>query len=62
MHSKVSTYADDTETSVSDIDLNMVKRKLDDDGKNGLEFMASNGLVANPKKTSLMFINMKKSD
>ena len=43
-HSKATTYADDTKTSVSS--------KL-------LKFMASNGLVAHPTKTTLMFLNPK---
>ena len=54
------TYADDTSTSVSHADLNEVKRRLEIDAVNILKFMASNGLVANPKKTSLMFLGTNK--
>ena len=54
------TYADDTSTSVSHADLNEVKRRLEIDVVNILKFMASNGLVANPKKTSLMFLGTDK--
>ena len=33
--------------------------KLEEDGENVLKYMASNGLVANPTKTSLLFLNNK---
>ena len=33
--------------------------KLEEDGENVLKYMASNGLVANPSKTSLLFLNNK---
>jgi hypothetical protein len=45
---------------VSHADLNVVKRRLEIDAVNILKFMASNSLVANPKKTSLMFIGTDK--
>jgi hypothetical protein len=35
--------------------------KLEEDSKNNLQFMASNGLVANEFKTVFMMINSKKS-
>ena len=35
--------------------------KLEEDSKNILQFMASNGLVANESKTVFMMINSKKS-
>ena len=60
VHSKASTYADDTKTGVSGTNLDEIKKKLEEDGDNVLRYMASNGLVANPKKTSLIFINTKK--
>ena len=34
-------------------------RQLEEDGQNVLEFMASNGLVANPKTTALIILNSK---
>ena len=61
VHSKASTNTDDTETNVKDLDIFTVIRKLEEDAQNVLAFMASNGLVANPKKTSLIFLNVKKS-
>ena len=58
-HSKVTTYADDTKTCVSHRILQEVIRMLEEDAKNVLQFMASNGLVANPKKTAFMILNHK---
>ena len=49
--SKAFTYADDTSSSVSGKDLTEIIRKMEIDAVNVLKFMASNGLVANPKKT-----------
>ena len=46
-HSKTVTYADDTMSSTS-------ARQLEEDAQNVLNVMASNGLVANPKKTALV--------
>ena len=37
----------------------MVINKLEADAINVLQFMAPNGLVANPRKTSLIFLNQK---
>ena len=37
-----------------------VRSKLEEDANQVLKFMASNGLVANSSKTTLMFINGKK--
>ena len=51
------TYADDTSTSISHKLLSEVKRMLEEDALNVLRFMASNGLVANPSKTALLFLN-----
>ena len=50
--SKVFTYADDTSSSVSGKNLQDIIRKMESDAVNVLKFMASNGLVANPKKTT----------
>ena len=36
-----------------------MKHKLEEDGENVLKYMASNGLVANPSKTALLFLNNK---
>ena len=59
IHSSASTYADDTETSVTGQDIKTIITQLEEDAERVLKFMASNGLVANPKKTSLLFINLK---
>ena len=37
----------------------MVKSKLEEDALQVLKFMASNGRIANPKKTALVFLNQK---
>ena len=58
-NSKASTYADDTETGVSGDNLDEIKRKMEEDGEQVLRYMASNGLVANPKKIALIFLNVK---
>ena len=57
--SSAITYADDTTTGISEKDLELVLRKLEEDAENVLNFMASNGLVANPKKTSFVILNQK---
>ena len=36
--------------------------KLEEDGENVLKYMASNGLVANPSKTALLFLNNKSKE
>ena len=58
----VTTYADDTSTSISHLLISEVKRMLEEDALNVLKFMASNGLVANPAKTALLFLNLKKTE
>ena len=62
LHATASTYADDTETGISGHDLEEIKRKMEEDGINVLRYMASNGLVANPQKTALIFLNLKKGN
>ena len=44
---------------MSAADIEEVIRKLELDAKNVLRFMASNELVANPKKTTLVILNQK---
>ena len=46
-------YADDTTTTISDVNEDIVLEKLQLDSKNVLNFMSSNGLIANPNKTGL---------
>ena len=58
-HSVVGTYADDTQSSVSGNLISEIKRKLEEDGNQVLKFMASNRLIANPKKTALIVLNHK---
>jgi hypothetical protein len=56
-NSSALTYADDTSSSVTGNTMNEVKEKLETNANWGLRFMASNGLVANPAKTTPMVLN-----
>ena len=58
-HSSALTYADDTSTGVTGDSIDEVIAKLEEDADLVLKFMASNGLVANPHKTTLMILNYK---
>ena len=58
-HSKLLNYADDTSTSNSGSDLRSVIENLEEDVDSIIQFMASNGLVANPSKTEFMLLNTK---
>ena len=58
-HSHAFTYADDTQTNCSGNTDKEVILKLEEDAIDVLEFMASNGLVANPNKTVFMMMNSK---
>ena len=60
-YSLAFTYADDTSSRVSGKDLDEIMRRMEADAINVLKFMASNGLVANPKKTTMLFLNVGKS-
>jgi hypothetical protein len=60
--SRAITYADDTSTSYSSQLLNTVTSNLEKDAINVLNFMASNGLVANPNKTVFMLMNCRLVD
>ena len=61
-HSKIFNYADDTSSSCKDKEENVVIEKLQEDAEGILQFMASNGLVANPAKTDFMMLNQGKKD
>lgn len=52
-------YADDTTTLISDIDEEVVIKKMQKESQNVLNFMNSNGLVANPDKTGLLFFRAR---
>ena len=49
-HSTAPTYADDTTTGTSGFSLCQVLKNVEEDAYKVLQFMASNGLVANAKK------------
>ena len=55
-------YADDTNSSIQSKLIQDLIKRLELDARNILEFMASNGLVANPKKTALMILNHKSEE
>jgi retron-type reverse transcriptase len=61
-HSTAQTYADDTHTGTSCKRLDETLTKMEEDAKQVLQFMASNGLVANAKKTSFLLLNCKDTD
>ena len=54
-------YADDTSSSYAHKQLEMVMQFLEEDADAVLRFMASNGLVANQKKTVFMLLNHKRA-
>ena len=51
-YSKLFNYADDTTSCMEGRNLELIIKKLEEDADLILSFMASNGLVANPKKTT----------
>ncbi len=55
-------HAERRTKKIKDKDEQVVMRKLEEDATNILEFMASNGLVANPTKTVFMMLNNKKTE
>ena len=58
-HSKAFNYADDTSTISKGKKIEEVMANLTEDAGEVLSFMASNGLVANPKKTVFMVMNYR---
>ena len=61
VHSTAPTYADDTTTGTSSTTLAETITRLEEDASKVLSYMASNGLVANAKKTSFLLLNSKGS-
>ena len=55
--SRLYNFADDTTTGCKGIEALRIKRNLEKDAKNVLEFMVSNGLVANQSKTEFLVLN-----
>ena len=60
MTSKLTNYADDTTTDNKSKCIVEIKTRLEEDAKNVLDFMASNGLIANQAKTEFVLLNAKK--
>jgi hypothetical protein len=58
-HSTAPTYADDTTTGTSAKTVEETIKLMEEDAKQVLKFMASNGLVANANKTSFLLLNSK---
>ena len=56
------TYADDTMTCTSAKTKEELIIRMEEDANNILSYMASNGLIANASKTSLVILNLKKKD
>ena len=57
--SKLTNYADDTTTDNKSKCIVEIKTRLEEDAKNVLDFMASNGLIANQAKTEFLLLNDK---
>ena len=60
-HSSASTYADDSGTAVIGEKIEEIIPKMEEDSDNILSFMASNSLVANATKTTVIFLNVKQA-
>ena len=58
-HSTALTYADDTTSSVTGKEITTVMSHMEFDADKLLRYMASNGMVANPKKTAMLILNLK---
>ena len=61
-HSKLLNYADNTGTSNSSQEIQQIIENLEEHASNILQFMASNGLVANLSKTESMMLNNKSNE
>ena len=57
--STLTNFADDTTTGSKGNDPKIIKANLEEDAKNVLSFMTSNGLVANKAKTEFLVLNEK---
>ena len=57
--SHLTNFADDTTTDNKGVEAITIKQNLEEDARNVLEFMASNGLVANQAKTEFLLLNEK---
>ena len=60
--SKLTNFADDTETDFSSKNKAEIKVSLEEDAVQVLNFMASNGLVANQSKTEFLVLNEKNKE
>ena len=60
--SKIYGYADDTTSSCKGKNLEEIIANLKADAENILNYMASNGLVANAKKTVFMLLDLSKKE
>jgi hypothetical protein len=61
-HSGIFTYADNTSTDTSSRDVNQVIRRLEKYLEGILQYMATNGLVANPQKTVFMLVGREREE
>ena len=62
IHSSAPTYADITITGTSSTNVTETIKLMEEDANLVLKYMASNGLVANAKKTSVLLLNCKQMD
>ena len=61
-HSTLVNFADDTTTYTTSKEARHIKDSLEEDAKQVLKFMASNGLIANETKTEFLLLNEKQKD
>ena len=58
-NSKLTNFADDTTTDTKSKVASEIKSNLEEDANSVLQFMASNGLIANESKTEFLVQNEK---
>ena len=61
-NSKLHNFADDTTTDTKGKDEKKIKADLEEDARFVLQFMASNGLIANQAKTEFLALNVRNKD
>ena len=60
--SSLFNFADDTTTDNKSKNKEEIRTRLEEDALNVLDFMESNGLVANKAKTEFLLLNERKTD
>ncbi len=58
-YSRITSYANDTSTSVKDQNIRMLREKIEEDTDQVFKFMASNGLAAKPRRPYMAECNLE---